>query len=90
MLTSTSISSSAEAAPNIQVQRHWRSQDFWSGGAVNFYVHHRICLSRTLITARTVASLKKAKGNQFFFRRHRLSSVRVVEKSERGERSFAV
>jgi len=56
---------------------------------VNVHLHHRICLSGTLITARAVASLKVAEGNQLFFRGHRLSSVQVVE-NERGERSFAV
>jgi len=55
---------------------------------VNFHFHHRICLSGTLIIARAVGSLKEAEGNQFFSGHH-LSSVRVVEKSERGEKSFA-
>ena len=50
---------------------------------MNVHLHHRICLSGTLITARAVASLKVAEGNQLFFR------VQVVE-NERGERSFAV
>jgi len=49
---------------------------------VNFYLHHRICLPGTLITARAVTSLKEAEGNQLF-QGHRLPKEQTLRSKVR-------